>query len=36
MVINLILPLIKILKNRDLESEEWSNLAQIWFRGELL
>jgi hypothetical protein len=36
MVINLNLPFAKILKNRALERKEWSNMAQIWIRRELL
>jgi len=36
MVFVLNLPLAKSSKNRDLESKEWSNMAQIWIRGELL
>jgi hypothetical protein len=36
MVIDLNLPLAKILKNRVLESKEWTNMAQIWISGDLL
>jgi hypothetical protein len=36
MVVVLNLPLAKISKNRYLESKMWSNMAQIWIRGELL
>jgi hypothetical protein len=36
MVIDVNLPLAKILKKRAVESREWSNMAPIWIRGELL